>query len=109
MRERGLNGMQLTVYSKGGQGDRRYPQLRLLCTKEEATKAIQSQRKGKAQHMTKCDSTTSYPPNVHDSSSFSRLKINSDDNIIYSPFPHRWMGWGSYKVSGFDYKTQKIK
>ena len=39
MRERGLNGMQLTVYSKGGQGDRRYPQLRLLCTKEEATKA----------------------------------------------------------------------
>ena len=37
MRERGLNGMQLTVYSKGGQGDRRYPQLRLLCTKEEAT------------------------------------------------------------------------
>ena len=43
MRERGLNGMQLTVYSKGGQGDRRYPQLRLLCTKEEATKAIQSQ------------------------------------------------------------------
>ena len=37
MRERGLNGMQLSVYSKGGQGDRRYPQLRLLCTKEEAT------------------------------------------------------------------------
>ena len=40
------------------------------------------------------------------------IKLKSvfcDDDLLHSPFPHRWMGWGSYKVSGFDYKTQKLK
>ena len=36
-------------------------------------------------------------------------EVFCDDDLLHSPIPHRWMGWGSYKVSGFDYKTQKIK
>ena len=69
MRERGLNGMQLTVYSKGGQGDRRYPQLRLLCTKEEATgKGNEGNTKSRGEGKRGIwQNVTSYPPNAHPS------------------------------------------
>ena len=103
------------LHSSRGHSDRPPPQSRSYRLLRKPK--LQITKEQRAKNVILCSSILSsdFQPILTNLTNFDlplgiKLKaVFRDDDLLHSPFPHRWMGWGSYKVSGFDYKTQKLK